>query len=697
MSDTDRYTTGPERLDGVSTSPSGLMDLLGVAAVLLEGDGRVDMWSPQAEALFGYTAEEAVGQYAAHLLVHDAQRKLVIGLFSEIMKTGESWAGSFPVRRKDGSRRLVEFRNMRLMDSLGDYYILGLATDQSTMREVEQEVALSTRLISQSPIGIAVLDTGLRYLSLNSALARFHGTSVQDHLGRPFRSVLPGHDYRAVEAEMRQVLASGVPMVDRYTVGRTPSDPRSEHAWAVSLYRLEDHRGHVLGLAEVVVDITERHRAAAEADRARRRLAMIADGSARIGTALEVEPTVRELVEVVVPDLADLAAVDILDSVLDQRAPAGRQDAPVFRSLAIRAAYATEAARAVPAPGEVVTYHAEHLSAQCVRTLRPHMIAHAGQHDLERITPDPESARLLADAGVHSCMAIPLIARGEVLGVLGMSRARTHASFDEDDLTLACELAARAAVCIDNARWYQQVRNTAETLQRSLLPEPQPYHPGLEVAARYRPAQARSKVGGDWYDVIPLDDERTALVVGDVMGSGIDAATTMGRLRTATSTLAELDLDPATVLGHLDKITRGLDPYIATCVYALYDARTAECHLATAGHLPPVLVHGDGSPELLDLPTGTPLGVGGVPFESTSITLAPGDRLVLYTDGLVETRDDPIDERLALLLTLLGTPDASVEETCDRLLRELRGADDHDDVALLIAHADPHRRPRGRL
>ncbi|MFF7215221.1 SpoIIE family protein phosphatase [Streptomyces sp. NPDC008238] len=696
MDDADRHTTGPEGQDEVSTGPSGLMDLLGVAAVLLQGDGRVDMWSPQAEELFGYTAQEAVGRHAAHLLVHDAHRRLVDRLFSEIMKTGESWAGSFPVRRRDGSRRLVEFRNMRLMDSLGDHYILGLATDRSTMREVEQEVALSTRLISQSPIGIAVLDTGLRYLSLNPALARFHGIPVRDHLGRTFRGVLPGPEFRAVEAEMRQVLASGVPMVDRYIVGHAPSGPREEHAWAVSLYRLEDHRGHVLGVAEVVVDITDRHRAAAEADRARRRLAMIAEGSARIGTALEVERTVRELVEVVVPDLADLAAVDILDAVLDRRGTAPHRDPPVFRSLAVRSAYPTDATRAVPAPGEAVTYHADHLSAGCVRTLRPHMIARADRQDLERISPDPGSARLLAEAGVHSCMAVPLIARGEVLGVLGLSRARTDTSFDEDDLTLACELAARAAVCIDNARWYQQVRDTAETLQRSLLPEPQPFHPGLEVAARYRPAQATSKVGGDWYDVIPLDDDRTALVVGDVMGSGIDAATTMGRLRTATSTLAELDLDPARVLGHLDKITRGLDPYIATCVYVLYDARSAECRLATAGHLPPVLVHGDGSPQLLDLPTGTPLGVGGVAFESTDVTLAPGDRLVLYTDGLVETRDDPIDERLALLVDLLGTPDPSVEETCDRLLRELRGADDHDDVALLIARADPRRRPRAR-
>ena len=131
------------------------------------------------------------------------------------------------------------------------------------------------------------------------------------------------------------------------------------------------------------------------------------------------------------------------------------------------------------------------------------------------------------------------------------------------------------------------MRTASETLQRSLLPDHPPRLPGLEVASRYRPAQAAYEVGGDWYDVLPLDGDKTALVVGDVMGSGIDAAVTMGRLRTGTSDFADLDLDPAQVLQHLDKITSGLDQYIATCVYAVYDPHLAECHIATAGHLPP--------------------------------------------------------------------------------------------------------------
>jgi serine phosphatase RsbU (regulator of sigma subunit) len=272
---------------------------------------------------------------------------------------------------------------------------------------------------------------------------------------------------------------------------------------------------------------------------------------------------------------------------------------------------------------------------------------------------------------------------------MGLARARNPQPFDEDDLTLACELASSAGLSIDNAVLHQHIRSAAETLQRSLLPQPSPRRPGLEIAARYRPAQAFSEVGGDWYDVLPLSGDRTALAVGDVMGSGIPAATAMGWLRTATSTLADLDLAPSRILTHLDKITQGLDPFIATCVYAVYDPHHSRLHVACAGHLPPVLVRDGRPPELLDLPTGTPLGVGSGPFETAALTMNPGDQLVLYTDGLVETRDDPIDQRLDDLLRLLSPPCRSAEETCDLLLRQLRGPADHDDVALLIARARP--------
>ncbi|MEU4498320.1 SpoIIE family protein phosphatase [Streptomyces sp. NPDC023998] len=665
------------------------MDLLGVAAVLLDADGRIVLWSPQAEDLYGYTAQEALGQYAAPLLVHEQNWEVIIKLFAEVMETGASWAGSFPVRHKDGSTRVVEFRNMRLLNERGGFYALGLATDSPTLRQVERDLALSTRLISQSPIGLAILDTDLRYLAVNPALEQIHGIPAKDHLGRHYREIMTSAKFEVPEAGMRQVLRTGVPMVDQSTiVGRTPADDR-KHAWSISLYRLEDPQGRVLGVADLVVDVTDRYRAAMEATEARRRLALIADGSVRIGTTLEVERTAQELAEVIVPELADVVAVDVLDSVLEAGHPAPSDGPAVFRALAVKATHPTEAADAAGPPGHLAAYDTDRLATQCVRTGRPILVTHADSNDLARLARDGHAATLLARAGVHSYLLVPLTARGQILGFVGLIRADNPLPFDEDDLAVAAELASRAAVCIDNARSHQSVRNAAETLQRSLLPEHPPHLPGLEVASRYRPAQATYEIGGDWYDVLPLDSDKTALVVGDVMGSGIDAAATMGRLRTATSAFADLDLDPAQVLQHLDKITSGLKHYIVTCVYAVYDPHRSQCHIATAGHLPPALVRSGEHPELLDLPTGIPLGVGGVAFETTTVDLGPGDQLVLYTDGLVETRHHPIDERLETLRHLLERPDRSLEETCDRLLQELRRPDDPDDVALLIARTQP--------
>ncbi|KJK38175.1 PAS/PAC sensor protein [Streptomyces variegatus] len=672
-----------------ASGPSGLMDLLGVAAVLVEADGRIDMWSPQAEELFGYTGDEAVGQYAATLLLHPEHRKAGMALFAEVMETGRGWAGSFPVRLKDGSTRTVEFRNVRLTDNIGDHYALGLATDKATVRQVEREVALSSQLVTQAPIGLSVLDTELRYVAVNGALAAMHGVPEADHTGRHFREILPGAPFTTAENQMREVLRTGLPLVDEQVVGRTRADPDHDHAWAVSLYRLEDHSGHVLGIANVVVDVTDRYETARQADRAQQRLRLMADGSSRIGTTLEVERTAQELADVLVPDLADMVAVDILDSVLRTGRPDRGEGPALFRALAVKTAYPTGASEAIIAPGHLTAYHADHPAAHCLRTRKPLLITHIDSGELSRIAADDAAAGLLAEAGVHTDMAVPLIARGQIIGVMGLARARNPQPFDEDDLTLACELASSAALSIDNAVLHQHIRSAAETLQRSLLPRPSPRRPGLEIAARYRPAQAFSEVGGDWYDVIPLSGDRTALAVGDVMGSGIQAATAMGRLRTATSTLADLDLAPSRILTHLDKITQGLDPYIATCVYAVYDPHHSRLHVACAGHLPPVLVRAGRPPELLDLPTGTPLGVGSGPFETSALAMNPGDQLVLYTDGLVETRDDPIDKRLDVLLHLLSPPFRSVEETCDRLLRQLRSPDDHDDVALLIARARP--------
>ncbi|MEH0542026.1 SpoIIE family protein phosphatase [Streptomyces sp. B21-105] len=683
---------GSSAADGGPSGPSGLLDILNVASVVLDTEGRIALWSPQAEELFGYSAQEALGRFAARVMVHERHVDLVVKLFADVMATGQSWAGAFPIRRKDGSTRLVEFRNMRLMDDRGHVYALGLAADQTTVRQLERDVALATRMVAQSPNGLAVLDTDLRYVSVNPALERINGLPAEEHIGRTVREVLPRLDADALEAAARQVLETGEPLVDRSTTGRTPADPDQEHAWSLSLYRLEDARGTVLGVAVSVRDVTDRHRAAVEAEAARRRLALIADASTRIGTTLDLERTARELADVAVPELADVAAVDLLDAVVAARPTSlGPAESAVIRALAVRAVDEPDALLAADQPGQVAGYAPDRLITECVRSGRPVMVAHVKDDDLGRIARSPDSVGLLARAGVHSYLAVPLIARGEVLGALDLKRTRNPLPFSRDDLLLARELAARAAVQIDNARWYQNARTTALTLQRSLLPSHPPVTGGLEVASRYQPADATTEVGGDWFDVIPLPDGKTALVVGDVMGSGIDAAAAMGRLRTATTTLASLALDPAVLLEHLDRITQGLDHSIATCVYAVHDPRLGRCRIANAGHLPPARVRPGHPPELLDLPTGAPLGVGGVAFSTTDVDFAAGDQLVLYTDGLVETRTHSLDERLDALLALLDDPARPLEDVCDLLLSALHHPDNHDDVALLVARALPRQ------
>ncbi|MGV9563751.1 SpoIIE family protein phosphatase [Streptomyces sp. NPDC003480] len=688
MGTTDSFRPGRRPSpEGPAAPPSGLLDLLSVAAVVLDSKGRVVFWSPHAEELFGYTAAEALGRFAARLMVHEEHWDEVVRLFGTVMESGADWAGAFPIRHKDGSTRLVEFRNMRLLDDLGDTYALGLAADQATVARVERDVALSTRLVSQSPIGLAVLDTHLRFLTVNPALERIVGLPAAAQLGRPIHEVLAFLDLTDVEERLLRVLDTGEPVVDLHIVCHPPADPDHEHAWSVSHFRLEDSGGRVLGIAFSVIDITERHRVATEAAHARQRLALIASASASVGTTLDLETTARELVDVVVPVLADVATVNVLDSALTGR-PAPPAGPARFQVLAVGAARPEEAFHPEDRPGPGVTYESDHLITRCVQTRRPVLLPHTTPSDLPRIARHPRAAARLAAAGPHSCLAVPLVARGEVLGALALKRTHHPAPFDEDDVFLAAELAARAAVCIDNARGYQAQRHAALTLQRSLLPELPSRRPGLEVAWRYQPAGAASEIGGDWFDAIPLHGDKTALVVGDVMGSGINAAATMGQLRSATRAFAELDLAPAEALHHLDHLSEGMGRAITTCLYCVYDPHRGQCEISLAGHLPPVLMRPGHPARLLTLPPGVPLGVGGIPFDTTTIVFRPGDQLVLYTDGLVETRSDPIDVRLNTLLdALTATRYEDLEETCDRLLAILRPPGGEDDVALLIARA----------
>ncbi|MGF1427918.1 SpoIIE family protein phosphatase [Kitasatospora sp. LaBMicrA B282] len=681
------------RPDASRLAPSRLAGhrLVPLATALLDAEGRVLHWSEDAERLLGWPAEEIVGQLAAPLLTSAGHRGEVLELYGQIL-AGHRWSGVFPVRHKDGHLVELDFRTYGISGPGDRPLVLATGSDVRALQEVEANLAVLDGFFTQSPIGLAVYDTELRYVRLNQALARMNGLPVERHLGRRLDSVLPGINTTEIESVMRQVLATGEPVVDARSHGRVPGDPDRERAWSASYFRLADPEGRVLGVSSSLIDVTERFQAEARAARAQERLTLLAEATARIGTTLDMQRTAEELIAAVVPKFADFATVDLLDPVLQGEEPSllAPDQGVLLRAVASGEAHGAGLTDVADAVGETTAYDSHRIYTKSLRSGKPMVIAHVDEPALRRLAPREERVAPGLAAGIHSYLLVPLLARGMVLGGAEFVRTRNPESFSEADVALAEELVARTAVCIDNARLYRRERETALTLQRSLLPQEIHRTLGLEIAYRYLPSSVVSEVGGDWFDVVPLSCGRVALVVGDVMGHGIRAAATMGQLRTVARTLATLDMPPAQVLARLDETATGIgEGQFATCVCAVYDPVDRSCAVACAGHLPPVVMGADGAARALDVPPGVPLGVGGVAFENVEFTLPEGSVLALYTDGLVERRGADIDEGIAELCATLAARGRTLEAHCDAVISALvRGATE-DDVAMIMARALP--------
>ncbi|WP_073814791.1 SpoIIE family protein phosphatase [Kitasatospora sp. CB01950] len=280
---------------------------------------------------------------------------------------------------------------------------------------------------------------------------------------------------------------------------------------------------------------------------------------------------------------------------------------------------------------------------------------------------------------VHSTLTLPLSVRGEVFGALQFVREPGRLPFERADIELLSGLAERGALLLDSARLYQAEGRLASALQRSMIPTEPPRIPGTRIAHRYLPGDGEAGAGGDWFDAIQLPGSRVALVIGDVMGHGLPAAQAMSRLRAGVQAFAALDLPPGQLLRHLDNLAHTLgDDHLATCLYAVYDPINRTCEVASAGHTPPVLVHRDGRGELLPVPPGAPIGVGGIPFVPQKLTVPDGSMLVMCSDSLVDG--------LAELCGELIGPADDPDDACTLLLGAL--PDRRDDVALLAARLD---------
>ncbi|WP_369212388.1 SpoIIE family protein phosphatase [Streptomyces flavofungini] len=654
----------------LSTDFRGPLDITRGATAVLDARDTVIGWSPAAERLLGYPSGEIVG--------HSLATFLPPGPVPSAVPAGFRGNEIRVARHRDGSELIVATAVCPLADTGPAGQVLVL-TELRDLRLWEARLALLHGLATQSPVGLAIYDTDLRLAWCNTAyelemgrpFAEFRGSRA-DEMYFEGKFVTKGHP-QTLDAVMRHVLDTGEPFLDLHFQGRPPSDPENGHLWSCAYYRLQDADGRVIGVCEDAFDISAR-------DKAQRHLALLVEAGRGIGTALDVTATAEKIAEVAVPEFAVAVTVDLGRAVLDGDVPATGSSAAMD--------LVRVAARWVGAPPD------GRISAPSAADRSPVAYPAGSPQD-----------RSLASGGLvleDTDLVVPLRAENSLLGLVTLVRGTGTATFDGGEVALADELVARAAVSIDNARRFTRERNASLALQRQLLPQRLPEQSAVELAHRYLPTDDVTGVGGDWYDVIPLSGTRVGLVVGDVVGHGLQAAATMGRLRTTVRAFAQLDMDPVELLSRLDDLVAqaadehggglgtpdGVHTDVttgATCLYAVYDPVTRRCVMARAGHLPPAVIDPTGRPSFPDLPAGPPLGLGGLPFESTEVELPVGSLLALFTDGLVEARDRDIDHGLDTLGRVLSDRGASLEELCDRAIAELLpGGPTADDTALLL-------------
>lgn len=659
----------------------GPLDVTRAATVVVDAQDTVIGWSPAAQRLLGYRPQQIVGLPLATLLSP--------GPTPSVPPLPAPFQGNAIriARHRDGRELIVATATCPLPGA-GPAARVVVATELQDLRLWESRLALLHGLATQSPLGLAIYDTELRLTWCNAMyereigqpFAEFRGTRA-DQLYSNGKFLTTGHP-PTLDEVMHHVLDTGEPFLDLHFQGRPPSDPETDHVWSCAYYRLQDADGHVLGVCEDAFDISDRYKA-------QQRLALLVEAGRGIGTALDVTVTAEKLTEVAVPEFAETVTVDLARAVLEGEVPtagdsAGMSLVRVARCPAEEPGPETRAGR----PGQ--------------QPPRPHSV------DDSRVEYPPGSPqyRSLSSGGLvldDTALVVPLRAGNSTLGLVTFLRGTGSATFDGGEVALADELAARTAVSIDNARRFTRERTASLALQRQLLPQHVPEQSAVDLAYRYLPSDDMTGVGGDWFDVIPLSGTRVGLVVGDVVGHGLQAAATMGRLRTTVRAFAQMDLDPVELLSRLDDLVgaqsveeqRG-EPGLpdgtyadvttgATCLYAVYDPVSRRCVMARAGHLPPAVVDPDGRLSFPLLPAGPPLGIGGLPFESLEIELPVGSLLALFTDGLVEARDRDIDHGLDILGQVLSDRNASLEALCDRAVAELLpGGGATDDTALLL-------------
>ncbi|MEU0600352.1 SpoIIE family protein phosphatase [Streptomyces sp. NPDC006393] len=703
--------TPPGERPGEADAPLELPRTATVTATAtVDEHGIVTGWGEGARRLLGYEPSQIIGRPATRLLADDTGETARRAAGHQAAGK-DRWNGTVVLRHQDGRRleqHLLAHRRTPTGGAATEWLLLCAVTsppphpenrphgtpDAPGEQGPEEEPGglreLKEWAFAQSPCILAVFGTDLRLIAASTGMERALSLTEAEMRGLRLVDIAPHPVGEELQERMRRVLQDGR---SQWTEAFLPAAHAAcadgpERGRPVSLTALRDGAGRLRGVCLTAYQGHEEH--------AERERMLLNEAGTRIGTTLDIARTAQELTDVAVPRLADFAAVDLLPARGEEAGATAFAGPITMRRAAVRSVLEGSPESPV-AVGESSTYPALSPVAACLAKGRGALYEMTGP-TLDRWAGEDPGAARIREWGTHSLMVVPLRARGTTLGAALFSRHHNPAPFTPQDLHLAEELTARAALSIHNARRHTRERTTAMTLQRSLLPRALPEQAALEIASRYLPADPLAGVSGDWFDVIPLSGARVALVVGDVVGHGIRASATMGRLRTAVCTLADVDLPPDELLTHLDDLVirlsadeatpegapEGAGGIGVTCLYAVYDPVTRRCTLARAGHPPPAVVTPDAA-YLLDVPAGPPLGLGGLPFEATETELPEGSLLALYTDGLLEPRDHDIDEAFDKMFAGLVRPAHTLDTVCDHVLTATLTHRPDDDIVLLIA------------